>query len=110
MAPAMPCKTCKKRKHGGTRSKSHDFKSKYACIFEASESTMMRMEESVQNIMRTILQEKGDDSLQHYKLVHKFIPMPQSNEDTRSESSGGQGMGKIGENSGVGQHKSQKQI
>ena len=26
--------------------------------------------------MKTILQE-GDNSLQHYNLVHKFIPMPQ---------------------------------
>ena len=38
MAPAMPCKTCKKNKHGETRSKTDDFKS---------------------NIMRTISQEKG---------------------------------------------------
>ena len=30
-----------------------------------------------QTIMRTILQE-GDNSLQHYSLVHKFIPMPQA--------------------------------
>ena len=36
MAPAMPCKTCKKSKHGETRSKSNDFKSKFACILEAS--------------------------------------------------------------------------
>ena len=28
--------------------------------------------------MRTILQERGDNSLQHYNLVHKFIPMPQA--------------------------------
>ena len=31
-----------------------------------------------QNIMRTILQERRDNSLQHYNLVHKFIPMPQA--------------------------------
>ena len=29
-------------------------------------------------IMKTILQEKGDNSLQHYNLVHKFIPVPQA--------------------------------
>ena len=29
-------------------------------------------------IMKTILQEKGDNSLQHYLLIHKFIPMPQA--------------------------------
>ena len=47
MAPAMPCKTCKKSKHGETRSKTHDFKSKFACILEASESTRLRLEESL---------------------------------------------------------------
>ena len=31
-----------------------------------------------QNIVRTILQEKGDNSLQHYYSVHKFIPMRQA--------------------------------
>ena len=28
-------------------------------------------------IIKTILQEKGENSLQHYNLVHKFIPVPQ---------------------------------
>ena len=55
MAPAMPCKTCKKSKHGETRGKTNEFKSKLACILEASESSRMRMEES---LPRTILQEK----------------------------------------------------
>ena len=31
-----------------------------------------------QIIVKTILQGKGDNSLQHYNLVHKFIPMPQA--------------------------------
>ena len=30
------------------------------------------------NIMRTISQEKVNNSLQHYNLVHKLIPMPQA--------------------------------
>ena len=30
------------------------------------------------NIMRTIFAGKGDNSLQHYNLVHKIIPMPQA--------------------------------
>ena len=29
-------------------------------------------------ITKTILQEKSENSLQHYNLVHKFIPMPQA--------------------------------
>ena len=31
MAPAVPCKTCKKSKNGETRSKTNDFKSKF-CV------------------------------------------------------------------------------
>ena len=49
MAPAMPCKTCKKSKNGETRSKTNDFKSQFACILEASEPTRMRMGESLPN-------------------------------------------------------------
>ena len=49
MVPAMPCNTCKKGKNGETRSKTNDFKSKFPCILEASESTRMRMEESLPN-------------------------------------------------------------
>ena len=43
LAPAVPCKTCKKSKHGVTRGKSNKTKSKLACILEASESTRLRM-------------------------------------------------------------------
>ena len=71
MAPAMPCKRCKKCKHGETRSKTNDFKSKFACILEASEPTRLRVKEDH-------MAGKGDNSLQHYNLVHKFIPMPQA--------------------------------
>ena len=78
LAPAMLCKTCKKSKNGETRSKTHDFKSKIACILEASESTRMRMEESLPNYHEHNIVGNGDNSLQHYKLVHKFIPMPQA--------------------------------
>ena len=59
-------------------------------------------------ITKTTLQEKGENSLQHYNLVHKFIPVPQAMKIPGSKSSGGQGMGKIGENFGVELDKSQK--
>ena len=39
----------KKSKHGETRGKTNDFKSKFPCIWEASESTRLRMEESLPN-------------------------------------------------------------
>ena len=78
MAPATPCKTCKKSKHGETRSKTNDFKSKFACILAASESTRMRMEESLPKYHEDHTAGRGDNSLQHHNLVHKFIPMPQA--------------------------------
>ena len=49
MAPAMPFKTSKKSKHGETRGVTNDFKSKFSCILESSESTRLRMEESLPN-------------------------------------------------------------
>ena len=78
MAPAMPCKTCKKSKHGETRCRTNDFKSKFACILEASESTRLRVEESLPNYHEAHIAGKEDNSLQHYNLVHKFIPLPQA--------------------------------
>ena len=78
VAPAMPCKTSKKSKHGETRGKTNDFKSKLACVLEASESTRLRMEESLPNYHEDHIAGKGDNSLQHYNLVHEFIPVPQA--------------------------------
>ena len=89
MAPAMPCKTCKKSKHGETRSKTDDFKSKFACILEASESTRMRMEESLPKNHEDHIAGKGDNSLQHYNLVHKFIPMPPAMKMPAAKNSSG---------------------
>ena len=59
-------------------SKTNDFKSKLACILEASESTRLRMGESLPNHHEDRIAGKGDTSLQHYNLVHKFIPMHQA--------------------------------
>ena len=78
MAPAMLCKTCKKSKRGEIRSKTNDFKSKFACILEACESTSLRMGNSLPIHHEDHIDGKGDNSLQHYNLVHKFIPMPQA--------------------------------
>ena len=49
MAPAVYCKASKKGKHGATRGKSKEIKSKLACILEASESTRLRMEDILPN-------------------------------------------------------------
>ena len=54
------------------------WKSMVACILEASESTRLRMGESLPNHHEDHIAGKGNNSLQHYNLVHKFIPMPQA--------------------------------
>ena len=78
MAPAMPCKTCKKSKYGETRGKSDETKSKLACILEGSESTRMRMEESLPKYHQDHIAGKGDKSLRITILHTNFIPMPQA--------------------------------
>ena len=78
MAPAVPCKTNKNNQNWVTRGKSDEIKSKLACIFEASESTRMRMEESLPNHHEDHIAGKGENSLQHYNWVRKFIPLPQA--------------------------------
>ena len=79
MTPAMLCKTCKKSKKGETRSKilmvsSQNLRVSWKPVnpHDCARKNLYRI------MMRTILQEKGDNSLQHYNLVHKFIPMPQA--------------------------------
>ena len=83
------------------------FKTRLACILEADESTRLRMGESLPNHHEDHVAGKGDNSLQHYNLVHKFIPMPQAMKIPAAKSSRGEGMGKIGQNFGVEPDKSQ---
>ena len=51
---------------------------KLACILEADESTRMRMGNSIPSNHEDHIAGKGENSIQHYNLVHKFIPMPQA--------------------------------
>ena len=76
MAPAMPCKIMKICGSDG----SNKIKTKLACILEADESTRMRMGNSIPHHHQDHITGKGENSLQHYNLVHKFIPMPQAME------------------------------
>ena len=87
VAHAMPCKTCKKSKKGEIRSKTNDFKSKFACILEASESTRLRMEESLLNYHEDHTAGRGDNSLQHFGT--QIYAYASSNEDTRNKGSSG---------------------
>ena len=78
VAPAMPCKISKNNQNCGNGDKSNKVKSKLECILEASESARLRVGESLPNHHQDHIAGKGDNSLQHYNLVHKFIPMPQA--------------------------------
>ena len=53
-------------------------KQNVACILEADESTRMRMGNSIPHYHQDHIAGKGENSSQHYNLVHKFIPMPQA--------------------------------
>ena len=55
-APAMPCKRANS-KHGATRSKNDDHRSKLACILEADESKTLRMEGAAPRIQELRLAE-----------------------------------------------------
>ena len=85
MAPTMPCKMREKNENGETRSKTNDFKSKFACILEGSESTRLRMEESLPNYHEDHTAGKEDNSLHHYNMVHKFISMRQAMKITQKK-------------------------
>ena len=75
IAPAKPCKNMKKNCGSGT---SNKIKTRLACVLEAGESTRLRMGESLTNHHEDHIAGKRDNSLQHYNLVHKFIPMSQA--------------------------------
>ena len=79
----------RKNKQGKTHSKTNEIKSKLACILEASESTRMRMEESLPKYHEDHIAGKGDNSLQHYNMVHKFIPVHQAMKIPAAKSSSG---------------------
>ena len=67
VAPAMPCKNMKSNKNCGCGA-SKKIKTKLACILEASESTRLRMGESLPNHDEDHIARKGNNSLQHKKF------------------------------------------
>ncbi len=77
MPAAMPCK--KPIKSSGETHRSFvKRKTKYACVVDADESTRPRLEGAVHKHHQDHITEKGMNSLNHYSVVHKFIPMPQA--------------------------------
>ena len=74
VAPAMSCKILK---NCGS-DVSNKIRTKLACILEADESTRLRMGNSIPHHHEDHVAGNGENSLQHYNLVHKFVPMPQA--------------------------------
>ena len=85
-----------------TRGKTNEIKPKLACVLEASESTRLRIEESLPNYHEDHIAGKGDNSLQHYNLVHKFIPVPQAMKIPAAKAAVDKEWGETGENFGRG--------
>ena len=77
VAPTIRCKISKNNQNCGTGA-SNTVKTKLACILEGSDSTRLRMGESLPNHHEDHIAGRGNNPLKHYKLVHKFIPMPQA--------------------------------
>ena len=90
MASGLPCKIMKQ--NCGSRYDKNT--TKLACILEANESTRMRMGNSEPSNHEDHIAGKGENSLQHYNLVHKFIPVPQAMKIPAAKAAVDKGMGK----------------
>ena len=53
-------------------------KTKFSCIAEAHEPTRPRIESATKRIHEDHIAGRGQNSILHYNVVHKFIPMPQA--------------------------------
>ena len=79
MPAAMPRKTpmCQSGRDA-CRNFLEKHKTKYACSVEADESMGIRMEGASRRYHEDHIAGKGMNSLSHFNLAHKFIPMPQA--------------------------------
>ena len=77
MPAAMPCKIPIKSS-GETHRNIGKRKTKYACVVDADESTRPRLEGAVRKPHQDHITAKGTNSITHYSLVHRFIPIPQA--------------------------------
>ena len=82
---------------------------KLAYILEADESTRMRMGNSIPHYHQDHIAGKCENSLQHYNLVHKFIPMPQAMKIPAAKAAVDKEWEALEKNSGVEPDESQKQ-
>ena len=70
-------------------------KTKYACIVDGDESTRPRLEGAGHKPHQDHITAKGMNSISHYSLVHKVIPMPQALKHSRCKGSSGDRMVKM---------------
>ena len=77
MPAAMPCKIPIKSS-GDTHRNIGKRKTRFACFVDADESTRPRLEGAGNILHQHHITAKGTNSITHYSLVHKFIPMPQA--------------------------------
>ena len=106
VTPAMPCKIMKKSCGSGA---SNKIQTKLACILEADESTRMRMGNSIPHNHEDHIAGKGEEFIAALQFGSQFYSYASCYENNScSEGSGGQGMGKIGENFGEEPDESQK--
>ena len=99
VALTMPCKIIKNNKNCGSGA-SNKTQSKLACILEASESLPTHHEDLIAG--------KRNKSLQHYNLVHNFIPMPQAMKIPAAKAAAHKEWEKLEKDFGVEPDKSQK--
>ena len=82
----------------------------YACIVEADGSARKRLEGTLHKDHEDHIAGKGINSLNHYNLVYKFIPMPQAMKiQAAKEAVDKEWKKKLGGNIGMAPDKSQKQ-
>ena len=104
VALAMPCKITKNCGSGAC----NKIKTKLACILEADESTRNAYGKSDAALSSRPYCRKKRQFITALRFGSQFYSYASSYENSCSESSGGQGMGKIGENFGVEPDKNQK--
>ena len=106
MPAAMPCKI-PTRAVGKPTAIFGIRKTKYACVVDADEITRPRLEGAVHKHHQDHISVKGMNSLKHYHLVHKFIPMPRAMQIPDAKAAVVK-YGKTGENPAMAADESQK--
>ena len=77
-----PFQLCIAKRHssenGVTCIQEDDHKSRLTCVLEADATKRLRLEGTEPGIHEDPMKGKGYNSLHHYNLLHKSIPMPQT--------------------------------